>query len=90
MKQSKPNHSVELVADKLNKVASEKRKPKVLFSYGSLKNPSYSYLLSKEAMSIIESFGTEVKIFHLYDIPFADIILTKRYHESLLPTSVKT
>tara|TARA_B110000977_G_C10693309_1_gene344402 strand:+ start:112 stop:474 length:363 start_codon:yes stop_codon:yes gene_type:complete len=89
MKKLNLNHSVESVADKLNQAVSEKRKPRVLFLYGSLRKPSYSYLLSKEAMSIIESFGAEVEIFHPHDLPLADISLTQNPDESLLPQSVR-
>ena len=40
-------------------------------------------------MSIIESFGAEVEIFHPHDLPLADISLTQNPDESLLPQSVR-
>ncbi|QLE79070.1 arsenical resistance protein ArsH [Francisella sp. Scap27] len=83
------NHSVQSVASQLTQTAKDKKKPKILFLYGSLRKTSYSLLLTKEAMKIVESFGAEVKIFHPHNLPLADISLTQNPDQSLLPESVK-
>ena len=83
------NHSVQSVASKLAQATTDKKDPKILFLYGSLRNPSYSLLLTKEAMKIVESFGAKVKIFHPHDLPLADISLTQNPDQSLLPKPVK-
>lgn len=43
--------------------------PKILFLYGSLRDRSYSRLLSEEAARIMEGFGAEVKFFHPHNLP---------------------
>jgi arsenic resistance protein ArsH len=43
--------------------------PKILFLYGSLRERSYSRLLSEEAARIMEGFGAEVKFFHPHNLP---------------------
>lgn len=43
--------------------------PKILFLYGSLRDRSYSRLLSEEAAQIMEGFGAEVKFFHPHHLP---------------------
>jgi arsenic resistance protein ArsH len=89
MSKTNSNHSVQSVTKNLSQEITDKKAPKILFLYGSLRNPSYSLLLTKEAMKIIESFGAEVKIFHPHDLPLADISLTQNPDQSLLPKPVK-
>lgn len=43
--------------------------PRILFLYGSLRERSYSRLLSEEAARIMEGFGAEVKFFHPHNLP---------------------
>ncbi|PSO47575.1 MAG: arsenical resistance protein ArsH [Cyanobacteria bacterium SW_9_44_58] len=43
--------------------------PRILFLYGSLRERSYSRLLSEEAARIMERFGAEVKFFHPHNLP---------------------
>ncbi len=44
-------------------------KPRILFLYGSLRERSYSRLLTEEAARIIEEMGAEVQFFHPHDLP---------------------
>ncbi|NJR39634.1 MAG: arsenical resistance protein ArsH [Leptolyngbyaceae cyanobacterium CSU_1_4] len=44
-------------------------KPRILFLYGSLRERSYSRLLTEEATRIIEEMGAEVRIFDPRDLP---------------------
>ncbi|HWV19868.1 MAG TPA: arsenical resistance protein ArsH [Devosia sp.] len=44
-------------------------KPRILMLYGSLRERSYSRLLTLEAQRLLESFGAEVRIFHPHGLP---------------------
>ena len=43
--------------------------PRILFLYGSLRERSYSRLLTEEAARIIADMGAEVKFFHPHQLP---------------------
>lgn len=44
-------------------------KPRILMLYGSLRERSYSRLLTLEAQRLLEAFGAEVRIFHANGLP---------------------
>ncbi|MCR6637149.1 arsenical resistance protein ArsH [Devosia sp.] len=44
-------------------------KPRILMLYGSLRERSYSRLLTFEAQRLLESFGAEVRVFHANGLP---------------------
>lgn len=44
-------------------------KPRILMLYGSLRERSYSRLLTLEAQRLLEAFGAEVRIFHPNGLP---------------------
>lgn len=44
-------------------------KPRILFLYGSLRERSYSRLLTEEAVRVIEEFGAEARIFDPRELP---------------------
>ena len=44
-------------------------KPRILMLYGSLRERSYSRLLTFEAQRLLEAFGAEVRIFHANGLP---------------------
>ncbi|MGV3576397.1 MAG: arsenical resistance protein ArsH [Devosia sp.] len=44
-------------------------KPRILMLYGSLRERSYSRLLTLEAQRLLENFGAEVRIFHPHGRP---------------------
>lgn len=44
-------------------------KPRILMLYGSLRERSYSRLLTLEAQRLLEAFGAEVRIFHPHGLP---------------------
>ena len=48
---------------------TERKKPKILLLYGSLRKDSYSYLVTKEAQLILNYLGAETKIFNPHDLP---------------------
>ena len=57
-----PDHS-QLIAPVLA------HKPRILMLYGSLRERSYSRLLTLEAQRLLEAFGAEVRIFHANGLP---------------------
>jgi len=67
-----PNISVEAfeVADFSRLIAQDlQHKPRILMLYGSLRERSYSRLLTFEARRLLEAFGAEVRIFHANGLP---------------------
>jgi arsenic resistance protein ArsH len=44
-------------------------RPRILMLYGSLRERSYSRLLTLEAQRLLETFGAEVRIFHANGLP---------------------
>jgi len=51
-------------------IAAElQHKPRILMLYGSLRERSYSRLLTLEAQRLLEAFGAEVRIFHPHGLP---------------------
>jgi arsenic resistance protein ArsH len=53
-------------------VSVSKHKPKILMLYGSLRDRSFSRLLTEEASRILEFMGAEVKIFNPEGLPLFD------------------
>jgi len=47
-------------------------RPKILMLYGSLRERSYSKLLTLEAVRLLEAMGAEVKVFDPKDLPQPD------------------
>lgn len=47
-------------------------KPRILLLYGSLRERSYSRLLTLEAQRLLEEFGAETRIFHPNGLPLPD------------------
>lgn len=58
-------------AERLGKPVSTHR-PRILMLYGSLRERSYSRLLTLEAARLLEYFGAEVRIFHANGLPLPD------------------
>lgn len=52
--------------------AASPHRPKILMLYGSLRERSYSKLLTLEAARILEAMGAEVKVFDPKDLPQPD------------------
>jgi arsenic resistance protein ArsH len=48
---------------------TQAHKPRILMLYGSLRERSYSRLLTFEAQRLLEAFGAEVRIFHANGLP---------------------
>ena len=57
--------------DKLAQVWEMNHPPRILMLYGSLRERSFSRLLTEEAARILEHFGAEVKIFDPTELPMA-------------------
>ena len=49
--------------------SAPQHKPRILMLYGSLRERSYSRLLTLEAQRLLEAFGAEVRIFHANGLP---------------------
>lgn len=47
-------------------------KPRILLLYGSLRERSYSRLLTLEAQRLLEAFGAETRLFHPNGLPLPD------------------
>ena len=47
-------------------------KPRILMLYGSLRQRSYSRLLTLEGQRLLEAFGADVRIFHADGLPLPD------------------
>lgn len=47
-------------------------KPRILLLYGSLRERSYSRLLTLEAQRLLEAFGAETQVFHANGLPLPD------------------
>ena len=48
--------------------------PKILMLYGSLRDRSYSRLLTFEAARLLESMGAEVRVFNPHGLPQPDTV----------------
>ncbi|MBU1361910.1 MAG: arsenical resistance protein ArsH [Gammaproteobacteria bacterium] len=46
--------------------------PRILLLYGSVRERSYSRLLSEEAARLLQALGAETRIFHPHDLPLPD------------------
>ena len=55
--------------DKLAQTGDLTHPPRILMLYGSLRERSFSRLLTEEAARILEQFGAEVKIFNPIELP---------------------
>ena len=63
--------AAELLTRKTPTVSSGHR-PRILLLYGSLRERSFSRLLTEEAARILESFGAECRIFNPSGLPLPD------------------
>lgn len=57
--------------EKLSQVGDLNHPPRILMLYGSLRERSFSRLLTEEAARILEHFGAEVRIFNPMELPMA-------------------
>ncbi|MGI1679970.1 MAG: arsenical resistance protein ArsH [Cellvibrionaceae bacterium] len=57
---------------KLQNFQTESHRPRILLLYGSLRERSFSRLLTEEAARLLESFGADTKIFNPKDLPLPD------------------
>ncbi|WP_414156304.1 arsenical resistance protein ArsH [Pseudomonas sp. BNK-30] len=71
-----PNIDNDLVdlptADKLAVEQKSTHKPRILLLYGSIRERSFSRLLTEEAARLLEHFGAETRIFNPSGLPLAD------------------
>nr|WP_297524080.1 arsenical resistance protein ArsH [uncultured Roseateles sp.] len=71
-----PALSTDLLAiptlDHLTVAAPSRHRPRILLLYGSLRERSYSRLLSFEAARLLEALGAEVRIFNPSGLPLPD------------------
>lgn len=76
--QSLPSHNVDAqcfqIPDQsaLTSKTPSTHPPRILMLYGSLRERSYSKLLTQEAARLLESMGAEVKVFDPLDLPQPD------------------
>ena len=67
-----PTHLEAIRGDLLTLAGEPEFAPRVLMLYGSLRERSFSRLLTEEAARILRFFGAEVKIFNPADLPLVD------------------
>ncbi len=60
--------------DKLEPPKVSTHPPRILLLYGSLRERSYSRLLTEEAARILQRFGAETRIFDPRDLPLPDAV----------------
>lgn len=65
-----PNHSPEATVEKL--LPATAQAPKILVLYGSLRQHSFSRLLAKEAVAILQHFGADVRLYEPKGLPVFD------------------
>jgi arsenic resistance protein ArsH len=53
---------------------SSTHKPRILLLYGSLRERSYSHLLTLEAERILQRLGAETQVFNPHDLPIVDSV----------------
>lgn len=61
-------------ADQLEPPKVSMHPPRILLLYGSLRERSYSRLLTEEAARILQRFGAETRIFDPTDLPLPDAV----------------
>lgn len=59
-------------ADRLRRVGSSPHAPRILLLYGSLRERSYSKLLTLEAQRLLDALGAESRIFNPEGLPLPD------------------
>lgn len=67
-----PEHLDVPSLEKLTPKTRSKHPPRILLLYGSLRDVSYSRLLTQEAERLLQTFGAETKIFDPHDLPLPD------------------
>jgi arsenic resistance protein ArsH len=58
--------------DRLSEQNSASHKPRILLLYGSIREKSYSRLLTQEAARLLRQFGAETRIFDPSGLPLPD------------------
>ncbi|MDR5757866.1 arsenical resistance protein ArsH [Caballeronia sp. LZ035] len=59
---------------KLEPLSTSQHAPRILLLYGSLRQTSYSRLLTLEAERILRHFGAETRVFDPHDLPIVDSV----------------
>jgi arsenic resistance protein ArsH len=59
-------------ADRLKRVGNSTHAPRILLLYGSLRERSYSRLLTLEAQRLLNALGAETRIYNPEDLPLPD------------------
>src|SRR3546814_1729523 len=59
---------------KLEPVRASTHAPRILLLYGSLRETSYSRLLTLEAERILQRFGAETRVFDPHGLPVTDSV----------------
>lgn len=60
--------------EKLEPIRSSQHPPRILLLYGSLRETSYSRLLTLEAGRILQQFGAETRVFDPHGLPVTDSV----------------
>ncbi|MDR3497258.1 MAG: arsenical resistance protein ArsH [Ancalomicrobiaceae bacterium] len=58
--------------DKLDRATPSTHPPRILLIYGSLRQRSYSRLLTLEAERLLQHFGAETRVYDPHDLPLPD------------------
>lgn len=67
-----PKHLEPIKTEFLTLAGEADHAPRILMLYGSLRERSYSRLLTEEAARVLTFFGAEVKVFNPSDLPIVD------------------
>ncbi len=59
---------------KLEPIRASTHAPRILLLYGSLRETSYSRLLTLEAERILQQFGVETRVFDPHGLPVTDSV----------------
>lgn len=62
--------------EKLDAMPASTHPPRILLLYGSLRETSYSRLLTLEAERLLQHFGAETRVFDPHELPMVDSVAT--------------
>jgi len=83
------NHFLEVDQQRLLSTERPSHPPRILLLYGSIRERSYSRLLTFEAERILRKLGAETRIFHPRNLPLPDSVLDTHPEVQALRSAVE-